>query len=176
MSVKTRSQSSSHLSDYVGSGRILLASELPTSRDLLRLGILLRGQSSDDHELPVSKLCQDILPILLGSWSKANALFKYPVIKHERTVLRRIENIWKSALLVARGKGKSSEVKNLEDKLDKLFDILNCECPFWECQSCACDGCEVGVHVSCACSRDKKKSSARAGLHQGSEGESGKQV
>ena len=133
-----------------------MASELPTSRDLLRLGILLREQSGDDHELSVSKLCEDILPILLGQWSKANALFRYPVIKHEITILRRIKNLWNSASLVARGKGKSSEVRKLEDKLDKLFDVLNCECPIRECQNCGCDGCEAGVHVSCACSKDSK--------------------
>ena len=60
MSVKTRNRSSSHLSDYVGSGRTLLASVLPTARDLLRLGIHLMGETGE-RELSVSKLCQVLL-------------------------------------------------------------------------------------------------------------------
>ena len=47
MATRTRHQSSSHMSNYVGPGKELLSSELPTVRDILRFGVLKRELS--DH-------------------------------------------------------------------------------------------------------------------------------
>ena len=46
--VKTRLSSSCHLSNFVGSGQELIISELPTIRDFLRFGILLREKNLRD--------------------------------------------------------------------------------------------------------------------------------
>ena len=84
--VRTRKTSSSHLSTLVGKGRELLVSELPTVRDVLKYGIHLREQSeADRRNYPVDQLVADIYPGLILQWSKANALFKPPVINEKVT-------------------------------------------------------------------------------------------
>ncbi|KAI4806672.1 hypothetical protein KUCAC02_017487 [Chaenocephalus aceratus] len=90
--VKTRAKSTSHLSNLVGTGRELLVSELPTVRDILRYGIYLRDQSKDDRRnYPVDQLVDDIFPGLIGQWSKANALFKPPVINEKVTIMPKLK-------------------------------------------------------------------------------------
>ena len=49
MSSKTRKSTVTHLSLYVGTGRELISSELPTVRDMLRFGVLLREISEEDR-------------------------------------------------------------------------------------------------------------------------------
>ena len=156
MSVKTRGDVSSHLSDYVGSGCSLLASELPTARDLLRLGIFLRGQTDRCKNRSVSKLAKEILSHLLGQWTKANAMFTFPVVKHKRTILRSLESLWKTASKIAWGRANDCETREFESKLDKLFDIVACRCPMQECRRCLCQGCQTGVHITCTCAKESK--------------------
>ena len=86
--VRTRTNSSSHLSNLVGTGRELLVSELPTARDILRYGIYLREHSIDDkRNYPLDELIGDIYPGLICQWSKANALFNPPVINEKVTIM-----------------------------------------------------------------------------------------
>ncbi|KAK1894408.1 ADP-ribosylation factor 1 [Dissostichus eleginoides] len=105
--VKTRAKSTSHLSNLVGTGRELLVSELPTVRDILRYGIYLRDQSKDDRgNYPVDQLLGDIFPGLIGQWSKANALFKPPVINEKVTIMSKLKEVWNQAVKFSLGKGK----------------------------------------------------------------------
>ena len=48
MAARTTHKSSSHMSNYVGTGKDLLLTELPTVRDLLRYGILQRELSEEN--------------------------------------------------------------------------------------------------------------------------------
>ena len=47
MAAKTRQKSGTHMSDFFGTGKEILVSELPTVRDVLRYGISLREQKDD---------------------------------------------------------------------------------------------------------------------------------
>ena len=49
MSSKTRKSTVTHLSLYVGTDRELISSELPTVRDMLRFGVLLREISEENR-------------------------------------------------------------------------------------------------------------------------------
>lgn len=83
----------------VGTGWELLVSELPTVRDLLRSGIFLREKSENDRRNdPVDQLVGDIYPGLVSQWSKANALFKPPVINAKLTVVTKLKQVWNQAV------------------------------------------------------------------------------
>ena len=87
--VKTRNTTSSHLSTLLG--KELTPSELPTTRDLLRLGIFFRETSVENRRnYCVDDLVSDIVAQLLAQWQKANAQFKFPVIIHEDTLHKKI--------------------------------------------------------------------------------------
>jgi len=87
MSNRTRNALIIKMSNLVGNGKELYVSELPTARDILRYGILLREISEkNSRNYTVDQLVTDMLPNVLGQWLKANALFVYPVVIHEKTI------------------------------------------------------------------------------------------
>ena len=69
MSLKKTSNTSAHLSKFVGRGKQLLPSELPTARDILRCGIFLRETSDQNkRDYTVDKLVTDMTPTLSSQW------------------------------------------------------------------------------------------------------------
>ena len=83
--VKTRHASGPKLGEYLGAGRDLLNSELPTIRDVLRLGIKYQEdkvytEKKERNLYPVKGLIRDMAKGVNAMWMKANAEFVPPVI------------------------------------------------------------------------------------------------
>lgn len=155
--VRTRTQSKSSLNNFVGTGRELLVSELPTVRDILRYGIYLREQCGEDRRnYPVDQLLRDIYPDLIGQWSKANALFKPPVTIGKRQIMSKLKEVWDQAVKISLGKGKVDAKERFIVKLDQLFDILSCKCQISSCEQAGCEGCVIKAHIICSCSKERK--------------------
>jgi len=157
--VKTRGNASTHLSHYVGSGMELLTSELPTVRDLLRYGLLLRELSEKDKKNYTKKeLSNDIMTALLAQWTKANYKFKYPVIIHEVTIQERLTDLWNKATDVSLGRGTLAKKEKFTEDLGKFFDILKCKCKIVLCSEYGCNypDCSQKAHINCNCRRDQK--------------------
>ena len=132
---KTRYTSGSNLSDLIGKGKEFLASELPTARDVLQLGLFMKETDNRPaSKYPVSELINDIYIQLHSQWMKANHLFEFPVIITEKAVKTKLKVLWSTATLIA-NKGKISKVKEIgfEKKLDTLFDLLHCRCNYYSC-------------------------------------------
>ena len=109
----------------------------------------------------VDDLVSAILAQLLAQWQKANAEFKFPVIIHEITLHKKIKKIWEQGVQVSLGKGKLAVKKKFLDKLDKLVDILACNCPIKLCAELGClktgeDGCKKDAHAQYNCMREFK--------------------
>ena len=95
---RTRLQTFTHMSNLIGTGREFLPSELPTLRDVLRYGLLLREQSGEDvRNYPVVSLIKDICPEVLQKWQRANSSFVAPVINSKITILNKIQHSWEQA-------------------------------------------------------------------------------
>ncbi|KAI4831651.1 hypothetical protein KUCAC02_001187 [Chaenocephalus aceratus] len=155
--VKTRATSTSHLSNLVGTGRELLVSEPPTVRDILRYGIYLRDQSKDDRRnYPADQLVGDTFLGLIGQWSKANALFKPPVINEKVTIMSKLKEVWNQAVTCSLGKGRLDAKERFSVKLDPLFDMLTCKCQISSCERGGCDGCVIQDNINCSCSGEKR--------------------
>jgi len=68
------------MSNLIGSGRQLLPSELPTLRDVMRYGILLREQCGEDvRNYPEISLAKDIYHKVLEKWERANSFLSPPL-------------------------------------------------------------------------------------------------
>ena len=112
------------MNNLLGTSRDLLPSELPTLRDVLRYGLLLREQNDDDkRNYPTANLAKDIYPAVIENWKRANDLFKPPVINSRITVLNKIQDSRELAKDISLGRGKSEVKKRFIAKLGKLFDI-----------------------------------------------------
>ena len=89
---KTRHTSGSNLSDLIGKGKEFLASELPTARDVLQLGLFMKETDNRPaSKYPVSELINDIYIQLHSQWMKANHLFEFPVIITEKAVKKKLK-------------------------------------------------------------------------------------
>lgn len=158
--LKTRSQLSTHLSLLVGKGKELPVSELPTVRDMLRLGLLLREKNAKDRRNYTDKeLINDMIVPLLHQWTKANALFKPPVINQCRTIELKLTKLWHKAVETSLGKGNLARKNEFLHTLDTLFDILTCKCSIQLCSESNCSHSgkrENNSHIDCGCPREKK--------------------
>ena len=106
---KTRHASGTKMVEFLGSGRQMLPTELPTQRDVLRHALLLQEQNllvkeEDRRNYPVKEIMKDVLPHLLEKWKKANAQFKPPIIVSEQTILTRLNNSWELCSDIVRGR------------------------------------------------------------------------
>lgn len=154
---RTRQSSFTHLSNLIGSGRELLPSELPTLRDILRYGLLLREQSDEDiRNYSAASVAKDIYPEVLEKWERANSLFVTPVLNSRITILNKIQSSWEQAKNISLGRGKLDVKEAFASKLDKLFDILNCKCDIFLCSDFDCPGCKREAHINCMCSKKMK--------------------
>ena len=136
---RTRHKSGTHMSEFLGTGKELLVSDLPTLRDVLRFGILLREQHDEDlRNYLVKEMARDMIPPIVNQWLRANALFKPPVIVSEKTIIDKIIEAWQIASDISLKKAKKAKKEKNVSKLDKLFDILSCKCPMLTCSDQNC--------------------------------------
>jgi hypothetical protein len=117
------------------------------------------------------------LPKVLEKWQLANSAFEPPVVNSQVchsipkvvlyccnlfqfvkiTMVKRIQDSWDQARDVSLGRGKLSVKDAFLEKLDKLFDILNCKCEMVPCRDHSCPvTCTKEIHVTCSCAKEKR--------------------
>ena len=165
---KTRHESNSALVEYLGVGKELVPSEVPTLRAALQLALHLqderwRIEDINKRNYPVKELMRDVIISVFAQWERANVLFKPPILCASRYMERRLENEWETAKLAARGRLKANLKAELEQRLDKLLDPLKCFCqPIQKCTDVGCLGrkqkppCLGGGHLTCSCPKESK--------------------
>ena len=99
----------SHITNFLGKGRLFIPSELPTLRDVLRYALYLQEQKLlvegiNLHNYPTDEITGDVIPVLLSQWTRANVKFAPPVIISERRIKARIRNAWTKARNIAKWK------------------------------------------------------------------------
>ena len=130
---KTRHASGTKMVEFLGGGRLMLPSELPTERDVLRHALFLQEQNllvkeEDRRNYPVKEIMKDVLPHLMEKWQKANAQFKPPIIISEQTILSKLNTSWELCSDIVYGKANKKKKEKAAASLDRLFDILKCKC------------------------------------------------
>ena len=105
------------------------------------------------------------------NWALVNKkVSEYPVIVSDQEIARRITLIWtKVDDLTSKGGGgkkkkkkpkqKEKEKEELSEDLDKLFDILFCQCEIQTCPEYKCEKmtkCKPKAHVICNCLKQFK--------------------
>ncbi|KAG7177463.1 hypothetical protein Hamer_G029197, partial [Homarus americanus] len=96
---------------------------------------------------------------LLHQWTKANALFKPPVINQCRTIELKLTKLWHKTVETSLGKGNLARKNEFLHTLDTLFDILTCKCSIQLCSESNCSHSgkrENNSHIDCGCPREKK--------------------
>ena len=127
-SIPTRSATSNtSLIDLVGTGKEFIPSEAPTLRAVIRKGIQIQEQNLHNNiarlNYPINSIACDLADVIIAQWKKSNIDFKFPVIKHENTLRRNIENKWKLLCEVARGKAPKKKRQKLEMNLTNYLTL-----------------------------------------------------
>ena len=162
MSVKTRQASACPLANYLGPGKELIGTDLPTLRSALRHGLYLQDQRMSVEEVqknnyPVSQLIKDISADVMGIYQKSNSQFEPLVIINQHSLEKKLTHFWELAKRVARNKANKKEKEKLEEKLDYLLDIISCKCDIKRCAETECaPQCLSQVHINCTCPKQAK--------------------
>ena len=92
---KTRHAYGTKMSELLGPGKKFTLLELPTLQDVLRYGVWLRLQNTEDQRNYNNKgMARDIVKKLLEQWARANNQFKTPVIISEKTLCDKVVSLW----------------------------------------------------------------------------------
>ena len=155
---KTRKQSGSKLSEFIGPGKELNPTEVPTARTALQRGLLIKEkwlieESLSKTQIRAADVCKELAPIILAQWQKSNPQFRHPVVIKAESLVQKLERLWNRANSVAQGgKGK----QKLEEELERVLDVTVCPHPILLCQEEG-SGCEKGeecvpkAHIKCDC-------------------------
>ena len=143
---KTRYISGSKMSEYLGGGKELLPSEVPTLRSALQKALLIQEEfmfleEGDRPNLSIREIMGEVVTAVISQWHKANVKFVPPVTIEPKSLENRLVETWDKVSLVARGKASKLVVRTWEDKFDKLLDITTCRCGITLCtdHSSSCD-------------------------------------
>ena len=84
--VRTRHQSGSKLEELIGSGKKFLASEVPTLRASLQLGLYLQKdymlrEGGDKRNYPITLIMKEVAECVIQQWLKSNSGFVPPVVQ-----------------------------------------------------------------------------------------------
>ena len=160
---KTRNAKKCAISEFLGSGgKEFSPSELPTLKDILLKGLLLkeREEGGNKHVYSIKKLAQDILPALKDQLLKANAQFVVSFTVVDKAILDRIERAWCTGRDIGLRKvTKKAAIEQFTSRLNKLFDLCKCQCSILYCKEMEeelCGGCSNQIHINCTCTRDHK--------------------
>ena len=164
---KTRNTSGSKLAEYLGTGKELLTSEVPTLRAALRQALLIQKEQlikeeKDKRNIPVKDIMQETARRVMDQWLLSSHLFVPPVTVTELALTIRLENAWNKYTLIAKDKASKQVKSTWEPRLDRLLDITVCHCPIYLCSDpaspCLGKECKVsgGAHITCSCVKQVK--------------------
>lgn len=159
MASPTRLSTNTKLIALVGPGKEFVPSDVPTLRAVIQKGILLQQDSLQSRtNYPIKVLAKDLAQLILEQWQISNDDFKKPVTKDEKTIADIIVKKWNTLTKVSRDKANKKDKENIMNCLDKLFDIITCNCIIYLCEDekIGCTGCKFGAHIFCKCSQDQK--------------------
>ena len=145
-SVRTRGEASTLMSEYLGKGKEMLMTELPTLRDCLRYGIFLKetDPAFSKKNTPTSVLVKAIMMEVKARWNRASSKFQPPITVQDKGVQEKLAVLWDKAQKIScKNITSQKEISRFEEQLDKLVDLIKCKCPIYDCndQAVLCKGC-----------------------------------
>lgn len=123
-----------------------------TTRDVLAAVQMERNLNPvESMRLTVTKIAS----VVKVKWAETNPQL---VLIDDYPLVTKITRLYEKALEINRNK-LSVKAKNIFiDKLDKILDILVCQCPIAKCSKSDCNTahCYGGAHITCSCLRQDK--------------------
>ena len=115
---RTRHSSSTVLAEYLGGpGCDFLPTEVPTLRDVLRKGLLIREakmleDGGDRKNYPVRPMIEELVSNIHDQWKKSNVKFTPPVVTNSKSLVNRLLNVWEKVTAIAQKKETKPKLVN----------------------------------------------------------------
>ena len=125
---------------------------LYTARDVLAA---MELEKSVHPDKTIRVCAQQVAQSVKLKWAQLNPQI---VLIQDYSLVLKIQKCYEKASKINKNK-VTSKFKNLFiEKLDKLFDILVCQCPIHMCSKTDChpSHCQGGAHITCSCLRHLK--------------------
>ena len=155
---KTRNKSKSPFTEFLGTGKDMLESEVPTLRDALRKVQLIKEQNINikgvnPRNIDISEIISEVVNDIIQLWKKSNNQFVPPVVSEPRSIHKRLLQAWNKVCDIVWNRiTRTEEIQKWKEKLDSLFDIRTCHCTIEVCdKSDACGLSSIGFHIHCSC-------------------------
>ena len=139
--------------DVIGHSAELPQSDLPTLRDILAYGCLLKEQAElGKFEFKDRDLAKQVCGELKKVWTRVNhKIVSSGVISLDINIERKILTGWNMMISVKSKRVNAKKENQWRQTLDKAFNILICRCPFMSCTDFGCRGCPNSIHIFCSC-------------------------
>ena len=117
-------------SELLGPSKDMIKDDLPTLRCCLRYGMYLKEQAmGGKEELEVQGMIKEVCKKVVPLYLRANAKLCPPVIMNVAVFAQKLTRIWIDINTILRKqKNWLRSKKKLEAQLDKLFDMIYCQC------------------------------------------------
>ena len=157
------------LGNFAGTPQDLPLADLPTRRNVLQKMMWEKLNDPRDHRnIPIMELAGKTGRAVIAMWTQMNREMTRVLVK-EKEVVRRVFMLWTRMDEVASGGKKKASGKRKrrgqagEDRkafmasLDKVFDIVSCQCPLLPCSEFSCSNdCKARVHIVCSCPKQSR--------------------
>ena len=162
MPPKTRKTVNTSLSDYIGTGKEMLETEVPTLRAALRKALLIREErvtlnETYSKQINMGEVMDNVVEDVIRLWQRSNVKFVPPVIIQPHSIRMRLLTAWDKFCDISRKRiTKKKTIEMWENKLDKLIDITTCQYVIEPCTKSQCTSTCTGYHAHCKCVLDQK--------------------
>ena len=133
------------------------SAELPDDGDLFTLRDILAACERQLELTPgVSNfgIADQISPMIKNKWKQNNPEL---VLISDIALKNKIARDMNKAQKIRQKKVTNKKKENFIKKLDRLFDLLCCHCPFVTCSSVSCTNVDCSsAHIDCSCLREFK--------------------
>ena len=154
--------SGTQIGQFLGGGRPLMETELPTVRASMRAALYIKDQkfvieNTRRNMYTVKQMMEDLLPHVKCQWEKASSKLKAPILIQDKTIVNKLVKYWEQVRDVSSGRMNNAQKKEvLNSQLDKLLDMTQCRCTILTCPEATCMGCKYEAHITCNCPKEIK--------------------
>ena len=144
---------------FVGASAELPMGVFPTLRDLYKQALMLRERAVTNYRNFSNKeLAAVLCELVKEKWLVCNSQLSSALLSDQTIqyhILDRLTLL--EGVLNKKERGASRKKRELEAKLDKLFNILYCKCELVSCAPFGWSGdCMNNIHINCTCPRHIK--------------------
>ena len=133
------------------------SADLPDSGDLFTAKDVLAAFQREAELAPEAStnfIATRLEVKIRDKWKQTNPEL---VLLEQKIVVQKITRLYDSAVKVNRKQLSKVKTDNFLEKVDKLFDILVCQCKFISCNEFKCSEAQcLGTHLLCSCPREFK--------------------